>query len=257
MFLRRQGHLPLTGKYRDLDIIPINQDTSLAIACDSCGGIGLKTCDSVQATPQVVGRLTTRVVLMEILSTGAIPIALTAAICSEPNPTGEALLEGICQSMEEAGFPNLPLTISTEKNTPTHQTALGMTAIATLQNRTLESRKSKIGCRVYAAGIPKVGQELSEDESQIADFTTLKQLLDASGVLEIWPVGSRGILAEGIDLAASAGGKLKLDSSVSFDLHKSAGTCTTLLFTSNLDLLDLMQLNVPCYKVGSIEPIDN
>lgn len=249
----------MTSRYRDLDLIPINQDTSLAIACDSCGGIGLKICDSVQTPPQVVGRLTTRVVLMETLSIGAIPIALTAAICSEPNPTGEALLDGIRQSMEEAGFPNLPLTISTEKNIPTQQTALGMTAIATLQNRILGDRKSKIGCYVYAVGIPKVGQELSGDESRVADFTTLKQLLDAPGVLEIWPVGSRGILAEGIDLAVSAGGRLDLepDSSIPVDIHKSAGTCTTLLFTSNLDSLDLMQFNVPYYKIGSIESINN
>lgn len=249
----------MTGRYRDLDLIPIDQESALAIACDSCGGIGLKTCDTVQAPPQVVGRLTARVVLIEILSSGAIPIALTAAICSEPNPTGDALLDGIRQSMEEAGFPNLPLTISTEKNVPTRQTALGMTAIGMLQNKTSEARRSKPGCHVYAAGIPKVGQELAEDESQIADFITLRQLLDSSDVIEIWPVGSRGILAEGNDLAAAAGGRLELnlDRNLPIDLHKSAGTCTTLIFTSNHNSLDLTQFNVPCYVIGSCIAIDD
>lgn len=247
----------MTKKYRDLDLHPISRDTFLAIACDSCGGIGLKPLDHVKASPQVVARLTTRVVLMEVLSAGAIPAALTAAICCEPNPTGEALLEGIRQSMAEAGYPDIPLTISTEKNVPTEQTALGMTAIGILQNETLEARRSRPGCHVYAVGIPKVGQELSDDESQIADFTTLRQLLDSADVIEIWPVGSRGILAEGNDLAAAAGGKLNLsiDSTTPIDLHKSAGTCTTLLFTSDQASLDLTQFNVTCYAVGSVVAI--
>lgn len=247
----------MTKKYRDLDLHPISRDTSLAIACDSCGGIGLKPLDHVKAPPQVVARLTARVVLMEVLSTGAIPAALTAAICCEPDPTGEALLEGVRESMAEAGYPDLSLTISTEKNVPTEQTSLGMTAIGMLQKETHEARRSKLGCHVYAAGIPKVGQELADDESQIADFTTLRQLLDSTDVIEIWPVGSRGILAEGRDLAAAAGGKLNLsiDSTTPIDLHKSAGTCTTLLFTSDQASLDLTRFNVPCYAIGSIEVI--
>ena len=245
------------SKYRDLELLPIDPDRSLVIACDSCGGIGSKSSDSVRVPPQVVGRLTARVVLMEILSTGAAPIALTAAICNEPDPTGEGLLEGIRQSMSEAGFPELPLTISTEKNIPTQQTAIGLTAMGILDNRTLEARRSKIGCRVYTAGIPKVGQELAQDESEIADFTTLKQLLLASAVKEIWPVGSRGILAEGTDLAANAGGRLKLKQGVihAIDIHKSAGTCTTLLFTSEQVKLDLSQFNVPSFEMGWIEAL--
>lgn len=244
----------VTKKYRDLDLHPISRDMFLAIACDSCGGIGLKPLDKVKAAPQVVARLTTRVVLMEVLSSGAIPAALTAAICCEPDPTGEALLEGIRESMAEAGYPDLPLTISTEKNVPTEQTALGMTAIGMLQNRTLEQRKSRPGCHVFIAGIPKVGQELADDESQIADFSTLSQLLDSPEVIEIWPVGSRGIFAEGCDLATAAGGTLALNHGAEalVDLHKSAGTCTTLLFTSDQATLDLTRFNVPCFAIGSV-----
>lgn len=196
---------------------------------------------------------------MEILSAGAVPIALTAAICSEPDPTGEALLEGIREARAEAGYPDLPLTISTEKNIPTQQTGLGMTAVGRLRKEIFESRKSKIGCPVYAAGFPKVGQELADDQSQIADFTTLRQLLNEPEVLEIWPVGSRGILAEGHDLAATAGGRLKLDPDCAsaLDLHKSAGTCTTLIFTMRPGKIDptLPALNAPCSRIGMIDPI--
>ena len=247
-------------KYRDLDLIPVDEAQFLVIACDSCGGIGSKPLDTVHAPPQIVARLTARVVLMEILSSGAVPIALTAAICSEPEPTGEALLEGIREALAEAGCPELPITISTEKNIPTQQTGLGMTAVGLLREEIFEARKSKIGCHVYTAGLPKVGQELADDESQIADFTTLKHLLTAPEVLEIWPVGSRGILAEGNDLAAAAGGKLRLDPDCdrAIDLHKSAGTCTTLLFTTRPDITasDLPLLNVPCFELGSIEAIE-
>lgn len=247
----------MASKYRDLDLLPIDPDRVLVIACDSCGGIGSKSGDTVQVRPQVVGRLTARVVLMEILSTGAMPIGLTAAICNEPDPTGEAMLEGIRQSLAEAGFPKLPLTISTEKNIPTQQTALGLSVVGICHNRTLEARRSKIGSPVYAAGIPKVGQELAADEGQIADFTTLKQLLNVTEVQEIWPVGSRGILAEGNDLAASAGGRLKLKpgGTHTIDIRKSAGTCTTLLFTSDQGSLDLTQFNVPCFDIGVIEAV--
>ncbi len=247
----------MTSKYRDLDLIQVDEDQFLAIACDSCGGIGSKPLDTVHAPAQIVARLTVRVVLMELLSSGAVPIALTAAICSEPDPTGEALLEGIRAALAEAGWPELPLTISTEKNIPTQQTGLGMTAVGRLRKEVFESRKSKIGCRVYAAGLPKVGQELADDQSQIADFTTLRQLLNAPEVVEIWPVGSRGILAEGQDLAVTAGGRLQLspDCASALDLYKSAGTCTTLLFTCppGTEPLELPLINVPCFEIGFIE----
>lgn len=60
---------------RDISLIPRGEQY-LAIACDSCGGVGSKEMDLVPASPQIVGYYTARVALMEVLSIGALPMAL-------------------------------------------------------------------------------------------------------------------------------------------------------------------------------------
>ena len=44
---------------RDVSFIELNADLYLAIACDSCGGIGEKERDVVCVPPYIVGRFTT------------------------------------------------------------------------------------------------------------------------------------------------------------------------------------------------------
>ena len=85
-------------------------------------------------TPLYSGSIYNRVALMECISVGAKPKALTAAICNEPDPTGKEILVGISNELKNL-FPKLPVTISTEKNMPTCQTGLGITIVGLVEKR--------------------------------------------------------------------------------------------------------------------------
>jgi hypothetical protein len=252
MHLKDQDYFQMNIKYRDIEIIPLDNDRSLVVACDSCGGIGIKALDAVKASNETVGKLTARVALMEVMAAGGIPVALTAAICNEDEPTGKALLTGIRLALEESGLEGIALSISTEKNIPTQQTALGITIVGIVKKEALKVHSSRVGSYVYAAGIPKVGQEVLEDHGEIADFDTLKQLIAMSDLNEILPVGSRGILKEGNALALSCGGAIELVTQTEVDVHKSAGPCTSILFTADKLFKSEIKLNVPFVHIGRI-----
>ena len=82
-------------KGRDVEVVQIDSNYSIVTACDSCGGIGLKQNDVVKCSPNIVGRFTTRVALMEVLSVNAIPKTIsTAAPISihHPNAKGHQLI---------------------------------------------------------------------------------------------------------------------------------------------------------------------
>lgn len=220
---------------RDVSFIELNESLYLAVACDSCGGIGEKVKDVVKVPPYVVGRLTTRVAMMEILSAGASPKALTAAICSEPAPTGERILTGIRDELNDLSL-NLPLTISTEKNMKTCQTGLGITIIGLVKKESLRINKTKAGDRLYCVGVPKVGNEISLVDPEIANSLLIKELLEIPGVHDIIPVGSKGIKGEGEMLASFLGLELKWNHSLSIDIQKTAGPSTCILVTCPKEL---------------------
>lgn len=216
---------------RDVSFIELNADLYLAIACDSCGGIGEKERDVVCVPPYIVGRFTTRVALMEVLSVGAKPKALTAAICNEPDPTGKEILVGISNELKNL-FPKLPVTISTEKNMPTCQTGLGITIVGLVEKKKLRVNKTKAGDKLYCIGVPKVGNEISLDDSQIANSLLIKELNDISSVHDIIPVGSKGIKGEAEMLASFLGLELNWGKNLPVDIQKTAGPATCVLVTS-------------------------
>ncbi|MCO5386446.1 MAG: hypothetical protein NHB14_12505 [Desulfosporosinus sp.] len=79
---------------RDVEVVSINETQSLVVSCDSCGAIGMKEFDVYKISWFITGKLTTRVALLEVLSTGGVPQMLTVAISNEPCPTGDELLKG-------------------------------------------------------------------------------------------------------------------------------------------------------------------
>lgn len=216
--------------YRDVDLINLNEDIYLAIACDSCGGIGEKERDVVKVPPYIVGRLTSRVALMEILSVGATPKAITAGICSEPEPTGEGIITGIREELQDLAL-NISLTISTEKNMPTCQTGLGLSLIGTVKEEELRINKTKAGDKLYCVGIPKVGNEIVLGDPQIADSLLINKLLSIPLVHDIIPVGSKGIKGEAGMLASFLGLKLEWENDLAIDIEKTAGPSTCVLVT--------------------------
>lgn len=216
---------------RDIVMSEIDHTRLLIAACDSCGGIGDKSLDKIKVPAELVGRLTTRVAMMEIVAVGAIPKLITIAISAEPEPTGAGILLGVEAELIAAGFSDLPRSISTEKNIPTSQTGLGIGITGICNKRDFRIGRSKTNDNVYCLGQPKVGNELiSANDPEIVQISNIAQLSEHAAVHDILPIGSRGILAEANQLADQANCCF-VQNNHTIDLNKSAGPSTCIIFT--------------------------
>ncbi|SMD10702.1 alpha-ribazole kinase [Desulfocicer vacuolatum DSM 3385] len=240
-------------KGRDVEVSMLEQGLCLVVACDSCGAIGEKKLDLLKVPHPLVGQLTARVALMEVLCTGAVPRVMTVAISSEPEPTGRQILNGVRQELETAGFKDLSLVISTEKNFVPSQTGLGIGVTGSCRINDLRIAGSGPGDGVYCLGIPRVGQEVAKaPASSIIGTAQIRELLAQPDIHDIVPVGSRGILAEARELACHTHSRFIPDASMEVDLNKSAGPSTCALFTCAPETVPQIQGNLPLFRVGSL-----
>lgn len=214
-------------KRRDVTVLTLPGWSRLLVACDAAGGIGPKELDAVRVPAYVLGRFTARVALMEVIAAGGRPIALVDTACVEPEPTGRELLRGVVDEAALVGLSAEAITGSFEKNVPTRQTALGVTALAVAER---ELPGAAPGDLVLAVGLPRVGPEVQLDDPAAADLPLVRGLAQAPEVHDLLPVGSRGIAAEVADLAGSAGLAAEiLPPEEGWDLAKSAGPATCCL----------------------------
>jgi hypothetical protein len=213
---------------RDLTLIDLPGGGRLLVACDAAGGIGPKPFDHVQVPGYILGRFTARVALMEVIAAGGRPILLVNAACVEPDPAGAEILEGILAEAALAGLGPEAITGSFEKNVPTVQTGLGVTALALAEGPLKQAQEGDL---VIAIGRPKVGQAVHLGDPEIADLPLALRLAAEPLVHDLLPVGSRGIAAEAADLAATAGLALEwlAPAAEGWDLTCSAGPATCLL----------------------------
>ncbi len=232
---------PEIKKYRDLTLVTLAEGYVLVIACDSSGGIGPKQLDSVKVPGYVLGRLITRVALMEVLSSGARPAVLVNNVCVEPDPGAREIVRGIKEELRLAGLnSDVAVTGSTEKNVATKQTGLGITVIGIANSHELKLGLTRPGDRVVCIGIPKVGNEVHMDDTSIATLEAVMALRACSQVHDIVPVGSQGIRREAEALAQSAGVELHLDAANGLCMEKSAGpvTCVVLSVEPDADFIE-------------------
>ncbi len=242
----------MSYKGRDVEVVQINNKESLVIACDSCGGIGFKERDVVKASPYIVGETTTRVALMELVAVGAVPKSMSLTIASEPYPTGEELIRGAKEELEAFGYKNLPLTISTEKNIPTCQTALGITLIGLCNNDSLRICTAKPEDLVYCLGIPLVGSEvLSIPASELITPEDIKALSSLEGINDIIPIGSKGIMGEIELLCKNINCSFINEADTFIDMQKSAGPSTCIIFTASKEV-DMESLRLQPVKIGKL-----
>lgn len=216
-------------RWRDLTLIDLPGGGRLVIACDAAGAVGPKECDAVQVPGYVTGRFTARVPLMELIAAGAVPIHLVNNTCVEPEPTGLEILRGIREEAALAGLGPDQINGSFEKNLPTVQTAVGVTAIGFMPAHQ-PLRRAQRGDLVVAIGRPKVGPEVRLEDPEIPDIPLVQRLAGDRLLHDLLPVGSRGIGPEVADLAASAG--LEADwapTEPGWDLTRTAGPSTCLL----------------------------
>ena len=243
---------------RDVEVVSINNTQYLVASCDSCGAIGMKELDAHKVSWFITGKLTTRVALLEVMSVGAVPQMLTIAISNEPYPTGDELLKGVNDELESAELRTLPTAISTEKNMPTKQTALGISAVGVAEKHKLRIGTARPGDSVYCLGFPKVGPELlNPKDPEIVDVKAIQLLLELPSIHDIIPVGSRGIRGEADQLALTVKNRLRLDPTCTLDLEKSAGPSTCLIFASSSSFALLKQgfsvlPNLPLIRIGEL-----
>lgn len=232
----------------------------LAVACDSLGAIGPKAHDVLHVPGYVVGRFACRVPLMELIAVGAEPLLVVCALCVEPEPAGTEIMAGVRDEVRAAGLdPAAAITGSTEKNMPTTQTGVGVTALGVLLTpAALRWGRGRPGDVVVAVGRPKVGAAVRLDDAELADIPTLKLALAHPACGDAVPVGSRGIAAEAADLARRSNCSFVAAADAPIDLAVSAGPATCFLVTvadAGLPALDdlLVAAGRPWAAVGRLE----
>ena len=233
---------------RDLSIITGfgSHEDALIIACDSCGGIGDKEHDKFKISPYYVGKLTARVVLTEVICSGATPITIANAVSCEMRPTGEEIIRGIQDELENANLKDVVLTGSTEENVETLMTAAGITAIGVAKENALKFNKAQKDDKVIAFGVPKVGVEVDLQDKGF--YELIKYLLTLSDIREIIPIGSKGIDHEARIIAELSGVKF-IQSNTSIDIKKSAGPATCLIAICSNEIIKELKHIYPLVSV--------
>jgi len=190
-------------RIRDLLIL----DGNLVIASDSVGGIGPKPADTIAATAQTVAHFALRVPLLEVICSGAQPIAVINDLCVELEPTGRQMIQEIQRLAAEAGISPDAVTGSTEDNVVTQATGIGVTVLGRTPASGLLSGRGRPGDVVLCAGLPlsaphddvRIGHPSQVSVGAVAAVVASDLVHDAL------PVGSKGIAWEVGQLADSAG----------------------------------------------------
>ncbi len=241
-------------RFRDLTIIDINESQALVISCDSAGGIGSKENDIVKASPELIGYYTTLVALMENLAFGARPISVVNTLAVEMDPSGKGIIEGIKACLEPLDFDiDLGLTGTTEENIPVSLTGVGITIIGIINRETWQRPKTREGDLAVSIGLPKVGDEVVEDEGKsIMDIPRLLKILDLGLVHEVLPVGSKGIEYELSEMARTNNLAYELLEEINVDIKTTAGPATCVVASlREEDFLSLQKsIDIEVNKLG-------
>lgn len=240
-------------RHRDLTLIDINKEQKLVISCDSSGGIGEKENDIVKTSPEFVGYCGTHVALMEIMAFGVRPSLLVNTLSVEMDNTGLRIIEGIKQALKPLNLEDeIIITGSTEENFPVSVTGLGITVIGIIDKSAWKKPQTKSGMIAVVVGIPKVGDEVLEDQGQIMDIGKLIHLREKDYIGEILPVGSKGIGFELKEMAKYSDLDFILQEEISIDLEKSGGPSTCVIVSIENDKYELLKKEsvLPINKIG-------
>jgi hypothetical protein len=173
-----------------------------------------------------VGKFAARVALLEVMASGATPMVISDGLCCEMEPTGLEIMRGIEDEVELCGNKGITLTGSTEENFPTSMTGIGLTVIGYAEDSELRFGSGRPEDAILLVGTPAVGAgvDLSDDSC----YKNLARLMGVDDVMEIVPVGSKGILYEARLLAELNGCSFAPEGS-DVDLLASAGPATCMI----------------------------
>lgn len=238
---------------RDLTIIDFDENRYLGIACDSCGGIGYKEHDVINASPQLTAYQTGKVVLAELMSMGFTPFILADGLAVEMNNTGKQLIEGFQEVLSKLKTTDVHLTGSTEENIKTVQTAMGVTCMGICEKSKLKYKKTTNTDVCIILGLPLVGNDVVNNPDKILDVDDYENLYICDFIKEIVPIGSRGITAELDELCTYNQVNFKLNNNISVDLEASGGPsccCIVTVQENNLEKIRNL-INKPFEFIGS------
>ncbi|MGM0900756.1 MAG: ATP-binding protein [Bacillota bacterium] len=224
---------------RDVLFIPFNQEEELVIASDNSGAIGLKVDDQVKVPYETVAYFSFRVAVMECISAGGKPFAVTLQnFCGEF--AWEHLRSGIEEGLEELGLTEVEITGSTESNFSLKQSAIGVTILGKKKISKLDKRLSySPQLDIAVIGSPLVGHEVIEKGAEVVPLSMFNEINSLANVSTL-PVGSKGILFELNQLFSN----LKFsesDINSNMDLMKSSGPSTCFIAVYPMDKHDKIE----------------
>ena len=195
------------------------------VTTDNSGGIGMKPDDLIEAPDQLTAYFATRVALLEQWAAYAEPVSVLIHNFSGPE-SWHAYERGVVAAFLEAGCKSPPITGSTESNMTLLQSALAVTIIGKRKDVPVTG-----DLHWFICGKPSVGNEVLENNHQLASLQLLKQAVDKGLIQQIWPVGSGGIQSEYRKLTGNANCEIQ----TAVDIHKSAGPATSVLVGVGID----------------------
>ncbi|MGM0216190.1 hypothetical protein [Enterococcus sp. AZ109] len=237
--------MSLPTSYRDLTILPIFEEKALVIACDTSAAIGQKEHDAVYIDPAITAAFCLRVPLLEFICFGAKPLCVVDLIGNEYEPTGRKILSGIKGEMVKAGLSDLPINGSTEENMVTTATSIGITLIGEIPaDHALP--KMEEDCALLQLGQPYITNDVVKNRDIIFSYDIVKKLKNESAVVDLLPVGSKGIGYEAQLMVENADFQVTFKQGV--DTKCSAGPATVLLLAVKKDQLAELLTRYPELK---------
>jgi hypothetical protein len=213
---------------RDVLFVPFANGMELVVAADGSAAIGEKEKDLVNVPYDIVAYFTARVAFMELLSVGAEPYAVVLQNFVA-DQAWELLCRGIRQTCEELRI-DIPITGSSESNFSTIQSAVGVTAIGTIERDKKRIAITPKGAKFAVIGEPLVGDEVLKRKERIIPLALFSQLLKQPHIYEIVPIGSKGIYYE-LQQLLQANGLAFSSCSCALPLFASSGPSTSILIS--------------------------
>ena len=237
------------------DLLIVDGSPPLVIACDSVGGIGPRPADLVRVPADVVAHFAARVPLLEVLCSGARPVALINTLCHDM-AEATVFIDTFRAVASEVGIRPDAVTGSTEENVPSPATGVGVTVIGTLAGDLLTGG-GRPGDVVICVGWPRSAphDEVFIGHPDIVPLSTVQALVVTGAVHDALPVGSRGIGYEAGQLAGSAGyGLAWLPHPLPLDVSGGPASCVLLACdpASVPDLRNTVPGHVPWHPVAEL-----
>ncbi|MFD2387621.1 hypothetical protein [Enterococcus rivorum] len=133
----------------------------------------------------------------------------------------------------------------------TTMTSIGVTVIGSIEKKSFVYGKIIKGSSLYQVGYPYVGEAVLKNQDKIFSYQDLLNLRQQEGVLEMIPVGSKGILYEANQLAKSSKLIFK-ENNQAENLTQSAGPATVLLVAVDKEVVPvLLNDKIPIKKIGT------